>query len=159
MTKGLSHCLDYQCYWNDAKMPTLAGQVVEREGPGDNTSEIGDNRDRRIRNGTYPLAIQDGNHYKTYNYTKDDTTPKPGILLKKTSERTAILLHPGSDYLSSVGCLNPATGLTNANSNIDFTESRSRVIAIIDAIKSKLGARFPKSGTIPDTVIFIEGEP
>jgi hypothetical protein len=33
------------------------------------------------------------------------------------------------------------------------------VVAIIEAMKSRMGARFPRSGTIPDATIFIEGEP
>lgn len=150
---------DYACHWNGAPVPALTGQIVEREGPGDNTTEVGDNRNRRIRAGTYPLAIQDGTNYKTYGYTAGERIPKPGLLLGKTRERTAILIHPGKDYLSSIGCLNPTGGLVNATSKIDFPDSRDRVIAIIDAMKAKLGPRFPRSGTIPDTVIVIEGEP
>lgn len=151
---------EYQCFWNGVALPDLAGQIVERGGPGDNTTEIGDNRDLRIRKGTYPLSIQDGNHYKTYGYNKTGTDfPKPGLLLEKTNERTAILLHPGVDYLSSIGCLNPATGLTDANSKLDFADSRRQVIAIIDEMKAKMGTKFPKSGSIPEAVILIEGEP
>jgi hypothetical protein len=33
------------------------------------------------------------------------------------------------------------------------------VIAIIEALKSKLGAAFPKSGLIPGAAVLIEGEP
>jgi len=151
---------NYQCYWNGSAIPDLAGQIVERGGPGDNTTAIGDNRNLRIRKGTYPLAIQDGNHYKTYGYNLTGTdVPKPGVLLEETDERTAILLHPGNDYLSSVGCLNPASNLTNADSKVVFNDSRSRVIAIIDAMKAKMGNKFPKSGRIPGAVIVITGEP
>lgn len=150
---------DYVCFWNGTPINALQGQIVERGGPGDNTTGVGNNRDLRIRAGSYPLAIQDGTNYKTYNYSAGKQIPKPGLLLKKTGERTAILLHPGEDYLSSIGCLNPATGLVNAASKIDFADSRDQVIAIIDSMKAKLGARFPRSGTIPDAVILIEGEP
>lgn len=159
-TAGFSRTVgDYQCYWNGTKINGLAGQIVERGGPGDNTTAIGNNRDRRIRAGTYPLAIQDGTNYKTYGYTNDENIPKPGLLLKRTEERTAILLHPGKNYISSIGCLNPASGLTDARSQINFQNSRSQVIAIIDAMQTKMGAGFPKAGTIPDAVILIEGEP
>ena len=153
----------YECFWNGAAIDGLKGQIVERGGPGDNSTEIGDNGNRRIREGTYPLAIQDGSHYKTDGYNRIDVTssgsPKPGILLKDTDERFAILLHPGHDYVSSVGCLNLASGLTDANSGIDFSDSRARVIAIIDALKAKLGNTFPRTGTIPHALIRIEGEP
>ncbi len=150
---------EYQCYWNGTKIGALTGQIVERGGPGDNTTAIGNNRDRRIREGTYPLAIQDGTNYKTYGYTKNESIPKPGLLLKGTDERTAILLHPGKNYISSIGCLNPATGLTNASSQIDFADSRRQVIAIINAMQTKMGAKFPRSGTIPEATILIQGEP
>lgn len=151
---------NYQCYWNGAAIAGLTGQIVERGGPGNNTTAIGDNRNLRIRKGAYPLAIQDGNHYKTYRYNTDGTAPpKPGVLLEETEERSAILLHPGKDYLSSVGCLNPASGLSDADSRINFDDSRRQVIAIIDAMAAKAGAKFPRSGRIPDAVIVIIGEP
>ncbi|TLD71711.1 hypothetical protein FEM03_06115 [Phragmitibacter flavus] len=150
---------EYTCYWNGVAIKNLRGQIVERGGPGDNTTAIGDNQDRRIAAGTYTLAIQDGTNYKTYGYTSGKDRPRPGLLLQKTEERTAILIHPGENYLSSIGCLNPTDGLKDANSKINFTDSRQRVIDIIEAMKAKLGTRFPKSGRISDAVILIEGEP
>lgn len=154
---------DYQCFWNGAAIDALKGQLVERGGPGDNTTELGNNRDLRILEGTYPLAVQDGLKYKTHSFDRQNTgksgTPKPGLLVEETDERTAILIHPGSDYLSSVGCLNPASGLTDSNSKIDFADSRERTIAIIEAMKAKIGAKFPRSRAIPDAVMIIEGEP
>lgn len=151
---------DYECFWNGSAIPTLKGQIVERGGPGDNTTEIGDNRNLRIKAGSYPLAVHHGTHYKTIGYNANGAAPpKPGLLLRRTEERTAILIHPGVDYISSVGCLNPSSGLTDANSKIDFNDSRQRVIAIIDEIKTRLGNQFPSSGTIPGAVILITGEP
>lgn len=150
---------EYRCYWNGAEIPGLTGQIVERGGPGDNTTAVGDNRDRRIREGLYPLAIQDGSHYKTYDYSDNESTPKPGLLLKKTDERTAILLHPGKNYISSIGCLNPTSSMTDARSQIDFVDSRRQVIAIISASQTKMKTDFPRSGTIRDAFILIEGEP
>src|SRR6267143_1274828 len=58
---------EYQCYWNGEAIPELAGQTVERGGPGDNSSN-GVQKHRRIEAGEYPLSIQDGEHYKTYHY-------------------------------------------------------------------------------------------
>lgn len=154
---------DYQCYWNGAALSGLSGQIVERGGPGDNTTAIGNVQDRRVEAKSYPLEIQDGLKYKTFGYDKQDKTPsgrpKPGLLLGKTGQREAILLHPGSNYLSSVGCLNPSSGLKDANSNIGFGESRDRTIAIIDAMKNLMGANFPSGGRIPNATILIEGEP
>ena len=88
-------------------------------------------------------------------------TPKPGILLQDTDERSAILIHPAKDYLWSIGCLNPGFNLTNANSSIEFKDSRARVIAIIEAMKAKIGTGFPSRGeaTIPNAIIMIVGEP
>lgn len=154
---------EYQCYWNGAAIEHLQGQMVERQGPGDNTTEVGDNRDLRIREGAYRLAIHNGVNYKTYGYDEGGTTfeqtPKPGLLLKDTDERSAILIHPGVGYVRSIGCLNPASGLTDADSSIDFMDSRRQVLAIIEAMKSRMRGRFPRSGTIPEAVILIEGEP
>ncbi len=154
---------EYRCYWNGAAIEGLKGQMVERPGPGDNTTEVGDNHDLRIRAGAYRLAIQNGVHYKTYNYDQNGTTyeqiPKPGLLLRDTEERSAILIHPGEGYVKSIGCLNPATGLTDADSAINFMDSRRQVITIIDTMKAKIGSRFPPSGTIPEAIILIEGEP
>lgn len=150
---------NYQCYWNGSPVAGMQGQIVERGGPGDNTTEIGVNQHRRIRAGTYPLAIQDGSHYKTRDYTDGKPYPRPGIALRNTGDRTAILIHPGEDYLNSIGCLNPCSGLTDADSKINFTDSRDRVIAIIDALRSNLGPRFPASGTIPEAFIVIDKEP
>jgi hypothetical protein len=151
---------EYECFWDGVAIPALRGQMVERGGPGDNTTAIGNNRDLRIRQGVYRLMIHNGTKYKTYGYAANgDGSPKPGLLLNEddTGERSAILIHPGADYVSSIGCLNPATGLTNASSAIDFSDSRKRVIAIIEGIKAKMGGAFPKSGMIPDAVILIEG--
>lgn len=154
---------DYQCYWNGSALEDLKGQIVERGGPGDNTTEIGDNRDLRIRAGAYRLAVHDGVRYKTHSYNQNSTSynanPKPGLLLLDTDERSAILIHPGIDYVRSIGCLNPASGLINAESAIDYADSRQRTIAIINALKSKIGSSFPRSGTIRNAVIIIEGEP
>jgi hypothetical protein len=151
---------EYQCYWEGEALPDLEGQMVERGGPGDNSS-TGVERHRRIEAGKYPLSIQDGEHYKTYDYVASGF-PFPGVLLDDTGHRSAILLHPchqDEGYLSSIGCINPAIGLKNADSRIDLADSRTRVIAIIQAMKLKLGSAFPRHGSIPGAVIVIESEP
>lgn len=154
---------EYQCYWDGAPIEGLVGQMVERGGPGDNTTEVGDNRDLRIKAGAYRLGIHSGGRYRTYGFNEAEPSyekiPNPGLLLLDTDERTWILIHPGEDYVKSIGCLNPTTSLADADAPIAFDDSRARVIAIIEAMKARLGPAFPKSGAIRDAVIFIEGEP
>ena len=158
-SKGFARTIgEYQCYWNGDKIEGLSGQMVERGGPGDNTTRVGDNRDLRIEAGSYRLSVHHGTSYRTNGY-KATGKPKPALLLEDTNERTYILIHPGSAYLSSVGCINPSNGLTSAKSNIKFADSRGRTIAIIDELKKRMGTKFPSSGVIPNAVIKIKGEP
>ena len=71
------------------------------------------------------------------------------------------MIHPGRGFLSSVGCINPAKSLGSKDTDIDFQDSRSRTIALIDDLKAFLGAKFPsKNGKpIPNAFVVIEGEP
>jgi hypothetical protein len=154
----------YRCFWNGTAIAGLEGQIVERGGPGDNTDAVGDKQDRRIAKGTYPLAFQSGTKYATQGYSSSSShtaLKRPGLLLKNTGQRDAILIHPGMDYVWSVGCLNPCSALTDAKSAVDFADSRKRVIAIIDAMRAKIGNGFPKAGgaPVPGAVIVIDGEP
>jgi len=151
---------EYRCYWDGAPIHDLDGQMIERGGPGDN-SGVGVAEHRRIAEGTYPLAIHGGTKYKTYGYAAGGS-PLPGLALLDTGERSYILIHPAHHqhgYVSSIGCLNPAVGLTNAASKIHLTDSRNRAIAIIEGLKAKLGREFPRGGPIPGAVVVIEGEP
>jgi len=152
---------DYQCYSEGEPLEDLSGQMVERSGPGNNGA-TGKLQHRRIEAGTYPLAIQDGERYKTFRYASAGF-PFPGLALEDTGERSAILLHPCHDddngYVSSIGCINPTVDLEDADSRVDLEDSRIRVIAIIDAMKRELGDDFPKDDRIPGAVIVIEGEP
>jgi|SRR6516164_662522 hypothetical protein len=152
---------NYTCYWNGAELAGLSGQMVERGGPGDNTAKVGKARHLRIREATYRLSTHDSEKFRTAGYSSGRRNPKPGILLQDTDERSGIVIHPGDDYLWSIGCLNPGFNLTNANSSVEFQDSRARVIAIIEAMKTKIGARFPGRGeaTIPNAIIMIVGEP
>jgi hypothetical protein len=142
----------------------MRGQIVECGGPGDNTDEVGDAQDRRVVAGVYPLAVHAGAKYRTFGYTASEETrakPRPALLLTDTDEREAILIHPSSGYLWSVGCLNPCSALVDATSNIDYRDSRRRVIAIVDSVVALLGQRMHKTPgrRIPDACIFIDGEP
>jgi hypothetical protein len=138
--------------------------MVECGGPGDNTDEVGDAQDRRVVAGTYPLAIHASLKYRTFGYTKVEETrakPRPALRLESTDEREGILIHPSSGYLWSTGCLNPCSGLEHPGSNIDYRDSRRRVIAIIDGLVHCLGARMPRNpgSRIPEARVVIEGEP
>jgi hypothetical protein len=151
---------DYRCYWNGEPIHDLEGQMVERGGPGDNTDN-GVERHRRIAAGRYPLAVHAGTNYKTKGYAPGGM-PLPGLAVDETGERTAILIHPAhhpNGYVSSIGCLNPGVGLRDADSRIALADSRSRVVAMIEGMKAKLGSAFPRGGPIPDAVVVIDGEP
>lgn len=140
-------------------VPTgLMGTSVETKGPGDN-AEQGNGRCVEAR--AYPLATQDGSRYKTFDYLVSgdpDRTPKPGIELLQTGARTEILIHPGYGFLASVGCINLTAPLPDGRTDIPFTDSRDRVIAVIDDLRGYLGADFPKRNgrPIPRAWVIIE---
>jgi hypothetical protein len=151
----------YQVFHDGAPVAGLSGVVAECGGPGDN--RVAGNS-KRIEEGRYGLATQDGTKYDTIGYVQNESTgarPKPGIELTGTNKRKEILIHPGIGYLSSVGCINPATRLPNAAEPITYKGSRKRVIALIEDMKTFLGAAFPtrNSKPIPRAFVVIDGEP
>ena len=148
----------YICYWDGEMIEGLEGYIAEPRGPGSNYTNPGDYQDLRIEEGIYPLRIQGwkGSKYSTY-FGKNENIP--GILVGQTNQRTAVLIHPGKNFLSSVGCLNPTHELSNGSTLIKWGQSRKATINIIDAIKDHLGSKFPKSGTIPNCHLIIRGEP
>jgi hypothetical protein len=151
----------YQVFRDDSPVTGLSGMIVETKGPGDN-SHAGNNR--RIKAGTYPLRSHSGPKYVTFGFTTS-TNPtalkRPALEVGKTAPRGAILIHPGRGFLSSVGCFNPSKGLANAAADIDFADSRSRVIDLIHDLRTFLGETFPpvNDKEIPLASIIIEGEP
>lgn len=127
----------------------LSGMTVETKGPGDNATA---GNGRCVEAGTYPLATQDGSHYKTIGYRisdDSDQTPKPGIELLDTGARTEILVHPGHGFLASIGCINLTAPLEDGDDDIPFADSRDRVIAAIDDLRSFLGDAFPRRNGHP----------
>jgi hypothetical protein len=85
----------------------------------------------------------------------------PGIELRKTGNRTDIIIHPGKNaFLSSIGCINPCTSLPNANEDISYPGSRRRVIALIEDMKQFL-TDFPNGGDEPivNAAVIIDGDP
>jgi hypothetical protein len=150
----------YQVF-HDGAATALSGMTAESRGPGDN--KVAQNG-KRVEAGRYPLATQDGTKYDTYGYQMSDNPrlkPKPGIELKNTAKRAEILIHPGIGFLASIGCINLCTNLPDADEPISYPGSRKRVIALIEDMKSFLGAGFPpKNGMpIPNAFAVIEGEP
>jgi hypothetical protein len=132
---------------NEAQSPDgtpLKGFVCETIGPGKNHPE---NNGRRIAQGRYPITTQFGK-YVSIGYSTDTEIAAqphmPAIRLEETGERIAILIHPGHparagdppfSFLSSVGCFNLTRALRPAD-DMEYFESRARVIALIDSLTS-----------------------
>lgn len=139
----------------------MRGITAEAKGPGANTPV---NNGKRIKQGCYPLRTHAPGGYATLNYSESpdlEAEPKPCLELGDTDQRTDILIHPGHDFLASVGCVNLCTSLPNATEPIDYAPSRKRVIAVINNLISFLGADFPKRNgqRIPRAFVVIDGEP
>jgi hypothetical protein len=139
----------------------LRGTVAETRGPGANVPE---NNGRRVEPGRYPLWTQGGTNYVTWGYAQSNATnatPKPGIELMDTGERTEILIHPGRGFLSSVGCINPCASLPNAAEPITYISSRRRVLSILADLMDYVGDDFPPTNghEIPRAFCVIDGDP
>lgn len=154
----------YQVYEDGYAVTRLAGFMCECIGPGDNSVP---GNARRIRQGRYPLSTQFGENYCSIGYSEDMTAPgtrrMPGLLLGQTHRRTAILIHPGHPpnlFLSSVGCLNPTRALLPQD-DMDFWESRARVVALIESLRDFAPTAFleERITPIPNARVVIEGEP
>lgn len=144
----------YQVWWGGAPVPSitlvgeqvpLAGTTAEARGPGSNAREAIDKR--CIAPGRYQLGTWDGASYQTYDYSSNPTVagkPWPGIWVRGTQPRDAILIHPGKDeFLSSTGCINLCMHLDTPGEPITYRGSRRRVIALIELMKQCLGPAFP----------------
>jgi hypothetical protein len=114
--------------------------------PGDNAVQ---GNKRCIEDGVYKLYDQSGVEYTTIGYTANVNPAalrRPGLLLLPTGARVGILIHPARGFLWSVGCINLATALLTESNDIDFLDSRSRVIALIDDLRAFYGTEFPTQG-------------
>lgn len=141
----------------------LFGTTAESKGPGQNVTPATSSKPSRIAQGRYPLKTSGGPTYVTNGYRQDlqIKAKMPGIELRKTGNRTDILIHPGKDeFLSSIGCINLCTSLPKASQNIDYADSRLRVIALIEDMKTFLG-NVPAGGdeAILNAFAIIDGEP
>jgi hypothetical protein len=158
----------YQVYRNGQPVPHLAGNMCECVGPGNLVRRSG----KRITQGRYPLSTHVGHdyRYRTIGYSTDLHSatpwkePMPGILLGGTEPRGGILVHPGHFpklFLSSIGCFNPTKSLGAAD-KMDFWESRARVVAMIDDLRTFAPAVFQQDNEntrIPDAWAVVDGEP
>lgn len=155
----------YDIFLNGQPLAGLQGFVCEAIGPGDNKTL---NNGRRIEPGRYPLFTHwHGVKYASVGYSLDCETAgalkMPAIRVGDTEARTDILIHPGhppTPYLSSVGCFNLTAPLT-PDQEMDFWESRARVIALIDSLRSFAPDAFTADDItrIPDAWLLVEGEP
>jgi len=152
----------YQVFHDGKPAPELNGTTVEQKGPGSNTTKGG-----CIEKGRYPLSTQDGTKFKTIKYKKTPAAetsfairPRPGIELNETGARREILIHPGQNFLSSIGCINLTKNLADGKKEMNFPKSRKRVIAVIDDMAKFLDDKFPKSDgkRIPDAFVVIDEE-
>jgi hypothetical protein len=151
----------YKIFHDGVEQGSLAGTSVETKGPGDN--KVAGNG-RRVEAGVYPLATHGGAHYVTIGYrvsNDPDQTPKPGLELRHTGNRSEILVHPGHGFLASVGCINLTAPLKSASTDIPFVDSRDRVIAAINDLTTFAGASFPHHNDQPiaNAWVVIDGEP
>lgn len=153
----------YQAHRDGVAIADVFGHICECKGPGDNVHRTA----KRIEAGRYPLSTQFGKKYRSMGFSMDTHTPAvqpmPGLLLKETGQRTAILIHPGHPptlYLSSIGCLNPTKPL-GRNDDMEFLESRARVIALIDSLRAFSPELFRdgRPTQIPGAFVVIDGEP
>jgi hypothetical protein len=143
----------YQAYFNRTPVVDIFGMAVERQGPGDNT-QTGVDQHRRLAAGTYPLfthASGDTNKYRTIGYNtpvNQPVRPWPCVGIENTGTRSGVLIHCAAGYLMSIGCINLASNIANAQSNVVFSDSWSRVVALIDSIKANLGGAFPNGNNV-----------
>jgi hypothetical protein len=141
----------------------LFGTTAESRGPGQNDTPATATRSSRILQGRYPLKTSGGPEYVTTGFRRDlkIKAQMPGVELRKTGNRTDILIHPGKDeFLSSIGCINLCTSLPDEDEDIDYAGSRRRVIAIIEDMKQFLGT-VSENGDVAiiNAFAIIDGEP
>ena len=151
----------YQAFFNGVPLPEISGMAVERQGPGDN-GPTGVNQHRRIAAGAYPLFAHAGanGRYRTTGYARPANIrvrPWPCVGVEDTGSRAGILIYCAAGYLMSIGCINLTSNVANARTELLFSDSWERVIALIDSIKSHLGADFPNSSNarLPRTSLVI----
>ena len=130
---------------------------------GDNSSMGRQNR-RRLQAGTYPLTTYAGAKYATIAYATNplpSALRRPAIGLGSTGQRVGAAILPGAGFPAAFGAIILSKPLSGPEAQIEYQDSRGRVIALIDAMQKKLGSDFPsKNGIrIPNAWIVVAGEP
>ena len=148
----------YQVYVDGQPVAGLAGMTVEREGPGDN-GPVGKAGHRCIESGTYPLRGHDTENYATVGFATDGDHPRPAIEVGDTAGRTAILIHPASGYGSTIGCINLAGRLDDADSDFSLTDSTARVVALVNDLQRDAGGALPREGAIANCHLVVVDPP
>jgi hypothetical protein len=159
----------YQAYFDRQLIPGIGGIAVERPGPGNN-GLTGRASKARLAAGLYPLfthasGVGPGGRvkYRTFGFSTAvnvASRPWPAVRVENTGSRSGILMHCASGFLMSIGCINLASRLQGAKANINFSDSRSRVIALIRSMQQNL-TDFPTQNNQPVRNAFLKiiGEP
>ncbi len=138
----------YQVYHNGVAVEGLSGMTVERQGPGDNTM-VGKREHRCIAAGSYPLNGHRTVNFRTVGYKTSGAHPRPAIEVGDTDKREGILIHPADGYASTIGCINLSGPLTDADSDIEFSDSFRRVVDVIDDLTRFHGGVIPAGDAEP----------
>jgi hypothetical protein len=138
--------------WINGTDTRLWGYVAEPGGPGDN-KHMGN--DLCLEAGVYRIQSHSTPHYATVDYANGMNIPRPAVELVDTGDRQAILFHPGVGFLSSIGCLNPSSNLLMPDQEIDFGDSRSHVIRLINNLRSFGGPDCFNGEPIPGVTVNI----
>ena len=151
----------YQVLIDGAAVAGLSGNICESPGPGDNSKP---GNKKRVEAGTYPLWTQFG-RYRSIGYATGAVAgeaPMPAVALAATNKRTGILIHPAHPptlFLSSIGCFNP-TAPVGPDDTMDFFDSRTRVIALLDSLKAYAPQAFAHEvmTRIGNAIVTVSGE-
>jgi len=134
----------YQVLHDGLPVPGLSGMTVERQGPGDNGA-VGKAQHRCIAAGTYPINSHSTAKYKTVGYKRSGQHPRPALEIGQTDKREGILIHPADGYGSTIGCINLASALADADADIELSDSVQRVIDVIDDLARFNGGSLPRA--------------
>jgi hypothetical protein len=148
----------YQVYVDGHPVTGLAGMTVEREGPGDN-GPVGKADHRCIEAGTYPVRSNHTENYAIVGFATDGDYPRPAIEVGGTASRSGILIHPASGYASTIGCINLAGDLVDADSDFSLTDSTARVIGLINNLQQDVGGALPREGAIANCHLVVIDPP
>ena len=128
--EGFDRTVGAYTVFHDRTQTAIVGNTVERQGPGNN-GLAGKASHTCIKSGTYPLTMHASAKYATRHFEVDGRHPRPALAVGDTDQRVGILIHPADGYGSTIGCINLAGHLVDADSNIVLPDSIARVMAVI----------------------------